>query len=106
MPEAGTQPPPSEETTDQALLSAMEYIQTLEAQPGWKVLMGQLKTDADAAMEELIEADPNNAAEIEQLQNTVKRYRWFEDTPANIIYSGLNVLENQDQENVETEELD
>ena len=85
-------------------MQAMEYIASLKTQPGWKVLMNQLSNEADEATQQLVDTPAHETDKIRELQNTVKRYQWFRDTPEIIIQAGVNELENADQLEAETEE--
>lgn len=60
------------------LQAVAEHLLQLRHNPGWIALMNLLQEEHDAALEEMIEADP--ATELEKLisaQMTVQRYRWY-----------------------------
>lgn len=85
-------------------LQAMEHMAALTSQPGWKILMNQLAAEAEEATHELVDTPAHNIEKIQELQNIIKRYHWFRETPEIIIQTGINELENAEQEEAESEE--
>lgn len=85
-------------------IQAMEHMAALTALPGWKILMNQLSNEADEAVEDLVDTPAHDTDKIMALQNIIKRFQWFRDTPEIIIQAGYNELENAEQLESETED--
>lgn len=94
----------AEASSVEIALQAMEHMHALTSQPGWTVLMNQLSAEADEATQALVDTPAHNIEKIQELQNIIKRYHWFRDTPEIIIQTGVNELENAEQEEAETED--
>ena len=77
------------EAAEAAFEAQADAIQKLTHHPGWAVLMGFLKSDAEEAKEALVDADPGDAVAVEHCQRRVMRYRWFAQTVATVMNSGF-----------------
>jgi len=88
MPEKqAAQAPPTEA---ELAAAAVDCLLQLKDHPGWNVLMARLHAEADNAKEDFAVADLTDMAKVENLQRTIQRLYWFEDTIEILINEGSN----------------